>query len=96
MLIVISPAKTLDYETAPVTDYTCRGCGSGKYERVFEAREMMFGMRTAFTYSICGACGSAQVEDPDILAHLAEYYPENYYSHETTGGNGLLKRAAQS
>jgi SAM-dependent methyltransferase len=65
-----SPAST----PTPV----CLACESPAAPRRFTAREMMFGLRQAFTYRECGECGSLQIEE--IPANLAEYYGGGYYS----------------
>jgi SAM-dependent methyltransferase len=51
----------------------CRGA-SGNYE----AREMMFGLRTRFHYAQCAGCGTLWLTDPP--EDFAPYYPTEYYS----------------
>ena len=58
----------------------CQVCLSpGPFER-YRLREMMYGTREVFDYSLCPACGVLQIEA--IPADLAPYYPASYY----TGG----------
>jgi SAM-dependent methyltransferase len=61
---------------------TCRICGNGQGNTSWQAREMMLGLRTPFTYFECAACGCLQIAD--MPQDLAPYYPPNYYSFETS------------
>lgn len=57
----------------------CEICGGPAGSRTHEAREMMFGFRTQFTYRQCQSCGSLQLLS--IPEDLPRYYPRNYYSY---------------
>jgi SAM-dependent methyltransferase len=61
-------------------DKACRICGNGSGNKIYTAREMMFGMRDAFEYMECGSCGCVQLVD--IPPDLNVYYPKRYYSFE--------------
>ncbi len=57
---------------------TCSVCGNAHQNRLFEAREMMFGTGDRFRYLDCGACGCVQLLD--VPADLSPFYPADYYS----------------
>lgn len=61
----------------------CRICGNTKNNRVYSAREMMFGTRDVFRYIECGECGTIQIEE---MPDLARYYPPDYYSLQSEPG----------
>ena len=66
----------------------CSICG-GKDNRLFSAKEMMFGYPEEFQYSECLSCNSLRiVEEPK---DLQKYYPENYYSFRENK-SGLVKK----
>lgn len=55
----------------------CIVCG-GTEGKMWEACEMMLGLRDAFNYFECGTCGCLQLDEvPD---DLGRYYPSGYYS----------------
>ena len=56
----------------------CRICGDARQRRSLAVREMMFGLRESFTYTLCPACGCLQLEDAP--ADMGKYYPAGYYS----------------
>lgn len=57
----------------------CQICGHRAGNRLFKAREMMFGFRDEFTYMECARCSCLQILDPP--ADLSRYYPQDaYYS----------------
>lgn len=59
---------------------SCKAC-SGSDLRIFQAKEMMHGLRHEFNYGQCKGCGSIQIlQVPD---NLSDYYPGNYYSLQT-------------
>lgn len=57
----------------------CQICDNRAKNRLFEAREMMYGLRHPFTYLECAACGCVQLLDPPD--DLSPYYPTSYYSY---------------
>jgi SAM-dependent methyltransferase len=65
----------------------CAICGAEGGKR-HEAREMMFGMREAFSYLECASCGCLQL-DPRP-ADMKKYYPEGYYSFAARTAPDLL------
>jgi SAM-dependent methyltransferase len=76
-------------------DLACRVCG-GQTKESYEAREMMYGLRTRFLYAQCAGCGSLSLTDPP--ADFAPYYSDKYYSFEDTegGAKGRIKRAMRA
>src|SRR5207253_2010392 len=58
--------------------FRCGICGGGQANGDYEAREMMYGLRTPFHYAECKRCGALWLTDPpkDFRAH----YPKEYYS----------------
>ena len=56
----------------------CKICQNAKNNQVYEAREMMFGLKDKFTYFQCGNCECLQISE--IPQDMSKYYPENYYS----------------
>ena len=65
----------------------CRICGNSDRNKLFKAREMMFGTREAFTYCECASCGCVQItEIPD---DLARFYAGDYYSFKPVIRNGI-------
>ena len=61
-----------------MTAAACEVCGNAQGNRVFGAREMMFGLREHFNYLECAACGALQLLE--VPGDLSRFYPENYYS----------------
>ena len=59
-------------------DISCRVCGGAATGKMYEAREMMFGLRTQFHYAQCAECGSVWLIDPPT--DFAPYYSHGYYS----------------
>ena len=59
-------------------EYCCKICENEKENKIFTAKEMMFGFRDEFNYLECGACGCLQIIS--IPPDMGKYYPENYYS----------------
>jgi SAM-dependent methyltransferase len=68
--------------TKPAPVLGCRVCGSQEVAQTLEVREMMFGMRDRFIYTLCADCGSLsqQVSEYDMV----RYYPSDYYSFSET------------
>jgi SAM-dependent methyltransferase len=58
--------------------FCCGICGVDQPSGNYEAREMMFGLRTPFHYSQCTGCGSLWLTDPP--RDFGVYYPSHYYS----------------
>ena len=54
----------------------CSICGNTASNRVFTAREMMFGRRDRFEYLECARCGCVQLKT--VPKDLSPYYPDNY------------------
>ncbi|MCA1625075.1 MAG: class I SAM-dependent methyltransferase [Acidobacteria bacterium] len=55
----------------------CYVCQNKNNNKIYRAREMMFGWRDQFDYFECGECGTIQiVEAPE----LSRFYPPDYYS----------------
>lgn len=72
----------------------CKICQSS-LENIFNAREMMFGIRKEFPYAQCSNCQTIQILE--IPEDIASYYPEYYYSFKQyippiTGIKANLKR----
>jgi SAM-dependent methyltransferase len=60
--------------------HVCRICENSENNRVFTAREMMFGTREKFDYVECSQCGSLQISEvPDLSRH----YPSDYIAFES-------------
>lgn len=63
----------------------CKICGNTKDNKVFKAKEMMFGTGDCFDYIECSNCGCLQISQvPD---NLGDYYPKNYSSHNLSKPN---------
>ena len=56
----------------------CKICGNKEKNKIFDVREMMFGLNENFKYFECGNCGCLQLIT--IPSDMARYYPEDYYS----------------
>ena len=69
--------------------FRCGICGGRQASGNYEAREMMFGLRTPFHYAQCATCGSLWLTDPP--SDLGAYYPSHYYSL-TDGLGGTKER----
>ena len=68
--------------------FVCSICG-GKDNRLFSAKEMMFGFNNKFEYSECQVCYSLSIlEIPD---DLTKYYPKDYYSFQSIS-SGTVKK----
>lgn len=77
----------MGFTAAP--EIACRVCG-GRVGDHFTAREMMFGLRHAFTYGACASCGAVQICDPP--ADLSPYYPAEYYAFQPRDRAGIRMR----
>jgi hypothetical protein len=58
----------------------CRICGNFDDNKIYTAREMMFGFRDEFDYIECSKCGCVQIVE--IPKNINKYYPPNYYSYQ--------------
>ena len=56
----------------------CKICGNKEKNKIFNVKEMMFGLNESFKYFECGNCGCLQLIT--IPFDMARYYPEDYYS----------------
>jgi len=56
----------------------CRICSTA-CPKVFEAREMMYGLREKFSYFECISCGCVQISQ--YPTDMARYYPTDYYAY---------------
>lgn len=65
--------------------YKCSVCGNDENNESFVAKEMMFGLRHRFNYFKCAQCGCLQIGE--IPGDMSVYYPENYYSLQSTNNN---------
>lgn len=61
---------------------TCYICDNSTDNKSYVAREMMFGFKDEFEYFECGRCGCVQILE--FPTEIAKYYPENYYSFQST------------
>ena len=61
----------------------CAICGNQQENRIYVAREMMFGFRDEFRYLECNACRCVQLID--VPSDMSRYYPKNYYSFASSG-----------
>jgi len=57
---------------------SCAVCGNNEGNRLFVAKEMMFGYRDTFQYLECQNCGCVHISE--IPKDMAKYYPEQYDS----------------
>jgi len=64
--------------------FHCRVCAGNETSATYEAREMMFGLRTKFHYAQCFTCGSLSLVDPPT--DYAIYYSADYYSFSGVHG----------
>ncbi len=60
--------------------FVCIICENAGNNRVFTAREMMFGTRDTFDYFECSHCGTVQICQ---IPNLAPYYPDDYLSFDS-------------
>lgn len=59
-------------------EHRCKLCGNVHKNRLFHAREMLFGWGGDFTYLDCSCCGCLQLLN--IPDDLSVYYPKDYYA----------------
>ena len=57
---------------------TCRICNTEKNNKIYLAREMMFGFREQFEYFECSNCGCLQISK--FPEDMSKYYSTRYYS----------------
>jgi 2-polyprenyl-3-methyl-5-hydroxy-6-metoxy-1,4-benzoquinol methylase len=60
----------------------CKICRNKENNKLYNVKEMMFGLRESFTYMQCGDCDCLQLET--IPNDLEKYYPPEYYSLSVT------------
>jgi 2-polyprenyl-3-methyl-5-hydroxy-6-metoxy-1,4-benzoquinol methylase len=60
----------------------CRICQNSVGNRIFTAREMMFGSRETFDYIECASCGCLQIIEIPSDIEKYYYYPQTFYSLE--------------
>lgn len=56
----------------------CRVCDNTESNTIYNAREMMMGLRERFTYFQCDQCKCIQIAD--FPENISKYYPDEYYS----------------
>jgi SAM-dependent methyltransferase len=59
-----------------VRDPVCRVCGNVTDNRLYVAREMMYGTKEPFSYYECASCFSLQILE--VPEDLSRYYPDDY------------------
>jgi SAM-dependent methyltransferase len=67
----------------------CKVCDNTNDNRLYVAKEMMFGFRDEFEYIECSACGCLQLKT--IPANIEKYYPDNYYSYASKGEDHMIQ-----
>ncbi len=61
------------------SNFTCKICSNDKDNKIYIAREMMFGLRDKFVYFQCSSCNCLQIAE--FPEDISKYYStENYYS----------------
>ncbi len=65
--------------------FTCNICKNQTGNTPYHVREMRLGLREVFTYFQCSVCECLQIQN--IPPDISKYYPRNYYSYATVGGN---------
>lgn len=74
----------------------CRICGNKEKNKIYVAKEMMYGLRDEFEYLQCSLCKCLQIKE--IPKDLGKYYPSQYYSfskfneNKYEGLNGIIKK----
>jgi 2-polyprenyl-3-methyl-5-hydroxy-6-metoxy-1,4-benzoquinol methylase len=56
----------------------CRICNNAEGNKVYTAREMLYGTKQNFEYFECAKCNCVQIKE--IPDNIGEFYPENYGS----------------
>lgn len=57
----------------------CKICNNSKENSTYIVKEMMFGFREEFNYTLCNNCGCLQLIDSP--SDITKYYPDNYYTY---------------
>jgi SAM-dependent methyltransferase len=57
----------------------CKICGNSERNTLYQAREMMLGLRERFSYFQCNKCQCLQIIE--IPEDMSKYYPSDYYSY---------------
>lgn len=68
----------------------CRICGETKNNKVFKAKEMMFGIGETFDYFQCSSCDCLQIRN--IPENITKYYPQGYYSYFSSNNENIFVR----
>ena len=69
----------------------CRICSNQENNTLYEAREMMLGLRDLHTYFECAECGCLQIAN--VPENLQAYYPgEDYYSYDQIKSDTGIKK----
>ena len=66
-------------ESTVTVDDTCKVCQSSGPHGLYNAREMMFGLRDSFEYFQCRSCECLQIRH--FPQDISPYYPKDYYAH---------------
>lgn len=66
------------------TKYICKICGN-ENNHPFQAKELMLGLHTEFTYYECNSCGCIQIDT--IPDNISDYYPKDYLSFSSVASN---------
>ena len=62
-----------------IKDFACKICSNTSNNKLYVAKEMMFGLGDEFTYFQCSKCDCLQIAE--FPADISKYYsPEKYYS----------------
>lgn len=70
---------------------SCKICGNQTGNKVYEAKEMMFGLKEVFQYMECGQCKSIQLlSAPE---DMSKYYPDNYYSYNGNSESSTIQQS---
>jgi SAM-dependent methyltransferase len=77
--------RAQNYMTMNVNSgFTCKICSNTLNNKIYIAREMMFGLRDEFVYFQCSGCGCLQIAE--FPSDISKYYSaENYYSFKNLG-----------
>lgn len=67
----------------------CRICEEEYENKLYIAREMMFGFLDEFVYFQCSNCGCLQIYD--IPPNFSKYYPPEYYSFQPLQSSDSIK-----
>jgi SAM-dependent methyltransferase len=74
-----------------MSNLACKVCGNTSNNRIYTAKEMMFGLKDEFEYLECDNCKCLQIVH--IPNDLAKYYPEDYYSYFSKGEEHYIQHS---